>query len=61
MLFTQNELNYLNEKKEITLCFSPKGLPLFGYKDRNNIGFKTIEMNKAKGSLKRLLDISVKN
>lgn len=35
---TQNEQNYLKEKKEITLCFSPKGLPLFGYKDGENIG-----------------------
>jgi signal transduction histidine kinase len=35
---TQNEKNYLKEKKEITICFSSKGLPLFGYKDGQNIG-----------------------
>ena len=35
---TQDEQNYLKEKKEITLCFSPKGLPLFGYKEGQNVG-----------------------
>ena len=35
---TQNEQDYLKEKKEITLCFSPKGLPLFGYKEKKNVG-----------------------
>jgi len=38
IIFTQNEQDYLKEKKEITICFSPKGLPLFGYKKRKNIG-----------------------
>ena len=38
IIFTQEEQNYLKEKKELTLCFSPKGLPLFGYKDGENIG-----------------------
>ncbi|PHS36772.1 MAG: hypothetical protein COB07_12130 [Sulfurovum sp.] len=36
--FTQEEQNYLKEKKEIKLCFSPKGLPLFGYKEGQYIG-----------------------
>lgn len=35
---TPKEENYLKEKKEITLCFSPKGLPLFGYKEGKNVG-----------------------
>jgi PAS domain S-box-containing protein len=38
IILTQDEQNYLKEKKEITLCFSPKGLPLFGYKEGQNIG-----------------------
>ncbi|MBL0708989.1 MAG: transporter substrate-binding domain-containing protein [Sulfurimonas sp.] len=38
IIFTPEEQNYMKEKKEITLCFSPKGLPLFGYKDGENIG-----------------------
>lgn len=38
IVLTQNEQDYLKEKKEITLCFSPKGLPLFGYKEGQNIG-----------------------
>jgi len=35
---TYEEQNYLKEKKEINACFSPKGLPLLGYKDGENIG-----------------------
>ncbi len=38
MLLTQDEKNYLKDKKEITICFSHKGLPLFGYKDGQNVG-----------------------
>jgi len=38
IILTPKEQNYLKEKKEITLCFSPKGLPLFGYKEGKNIG-----------------------
>ena len=38
IMLTQEEKNYLNEKKEITICFSPKGLPLFGYENGNNVG-----------------------
>ena len=38
IVLTQDEQNYLKTKKEITLCFSPKGLPLFGYKEGQNIG-----------------------
>lgn len=38
IIFTQAEQHYLKNKKEITACFSPKGLPLFGYKDGNYIG-----------------------
>jgi len=38
IVLTPDEQNYLKEKKEITLCFSPKGLPLFGYKEGQNIG-----------------------
>jgi signal transduction histidine kinase len=38
IIFTQDEQDYLKDKKEITICFSPKGLPLFGYKDEKNIG-----------------------
>lgn len=38
IMLTQSEQNYLKEKKEITLCFSPKGLPLLGYKEGKNIG-----------------------
>jgi len=38
IIFTQEEQHYLKEKKEITVCFSPKGLPLFGYKEGKNIG-----------------------
>ncbi len=37
-LFSDSQKKYLKEKKEITACFSPKGLPLFGYKDGKNIG-----------------------
>ena len=35
---TQEEQQYLKRKHEITLCFSPKGLPLLGYKEGKNIG-----------------------
>ena len=38
MNFTEDEQNYLNEKKEIKLCMSPKGLPIFGYKEGKYIG-----------------------
>jgi len=38
IILTQDEQNYLKEKKEITLCFSPKGLPLFGYEEGKNVG-----------------------
>ncbi len=34
----QDEAEYLKKKQEITLCFSPKGLPLFGYIDKKNVG-----------------------
>ncbi len=37
-LFTNEEENYLREKKEITACYSPKGLPLLGYTNGQNIG-----------------------
>ena len=36
--FTQAEQTYMKNKKEIRLCVSPKGLPLFGYRDEENIG-----------------------
>ena len=36
--FTPQEEAYLEAKKEIRVCFSPKGLPLFGYKNGKNIG-----------------------
>jgi len=38
IVLTDKEQNYLKEKKEIKICFSPKGLPLFGYKKGENIG-----------------------
>ncbi len=38
IVFTPQEQAYLTNKKEIKVCFSPKGLPLFGYKDGKNIG-----------------------
>ncbi|MEA2047938.1 MAG: transporter substrate-binding domain-containing protein [Campylobacterota bacterium] len=38
IILTQDEQEYLKKKKEITLCFSPKGLPLLGYKEGKNIG-----------------------
>jgi len=38
ILLTQDEKNYLKEKEEISICFSPKGLPLLGYKEGENIG-----------------------
>ncbi|HIQ27669.1 MAG TPA: transporter substrate-binding domain-containing protein [Sulfurovum sp.] len=38
VLLSKDETNYLKNKKEINICFSPKGLPLLGYKDGQNIG-----------------------
>ncbi|BAF73315.1 ATP-binding protein [Sulfurovum sp. NBC37-1] len=35
---SQDEKNYLKEKKEIKVCLSPKGLPLYGSKDHRKIG-----------------------
>jgi PAS domain S-box-containing protein len=35
---SQDEQAYLKEKKEIKVCISPKGLPLFDYKEGQNIG-----------------------
>ena len=36
--FSQEEQNYLSNKKEITVCTNPKGLPLFAYKNGQHIG-----------------------
>jgi len=36
--FTPDEMDYLRKKREVTLCISPKGLPLFGHKEGKNIG-----------------------
>ena len=35
---SQDEQDYLTNKKEITVCTNPKGLPLFAYKNGQHIG-----------------------
>ena len=56
ILFTPDEQNYLKEKKEITLCFSPKGLPLFGYENGKNIGI----LPEVMSLLEKKLPISIR-
>jgi hypothetical protein len=35
---SQGEQDYLKEKKEITVCTNPKGLPLFAYNNGQHVG-----------------------
>jgi signal transduction histidine kinase len=35
---SQDEQEYLNNKKEIKVCINPKGLPLYGYEKGKNLG-----------------------